>query len=66
MKPDTGSGFKQRKAKSVYRGRQETIFSRLNRIPVMAPILGPILGSFFKGVYLPKKLTPKSSIETEH
>jgi hypothetical protein len=38
----------------------------VNRIPVMAPILAPILGSFLKGVYLPQKLTPKSSIETEY
>jgi hypothetical protein len=35
MKPDAGSGFKQRKAKSVYRGRQETIFSRLKQFKVL-------------------------------
>jgi hypothetical protein len=35
MKPDAGSGFKQRKAKSVYQGRQETIFSRLKQFKVL-------------------------------
>jgi hypothetical protein len=35
MKPDAGMGFGQRKAKSVYRGRQETIFSRLKQFKVL-------------------------------
>jgi hypothetical protein len=35
MKPGAGEGFQQRKAKSVYRGRQETIFSRLKQFKVL-------------------------------
>jgi hypothetical protein len=38
----------------------------VNRILVMAPILAPTFGVIsFKGAYLPQKLTPKSSIETQ-
>jgi hypothetical protein len=35
MKPDAGMGFGQRKSKSVYRGRQETVFSRIKQFKVL-------------------------------
>jgi hypothetical protein len=57
MKPDAGMGFGQRKSKSVYRGRQETVFSRLNRIPVIVPLAAPLLGVHYKP--LPLNNSPK-------
>jgi hypothetical protein len=38
----------------------------VNSSPAIMPLAALYFGVIFKGAYLPQKLTPKSSIETEY